>query len=45
VEDAAFEAPLGELGKDVLTALSQEHEVGVKWKIQRGWRLGLLWAP
>ena len=36
--------------KKVSTALSQEPEVGVKWKVQRGWRasqartLGCLWA-
>ena len=50
VEDAAFEAPPGELAKKVSTAFSQEPEVGVKWKIQRGWRasqartLGCLWV-
>ena len=27
------------LAKKVSTAFSQEHEVGVKWKIQRGWRV------
>ena len=38
------------LAKNVSTALSQEHEVGVKWKVQRGWRpshaitLGCLWV-
>ena len=26
------------LAKKPSTALSQEHEVGVKWKVQRGWR-------
>ena len=36
--------------KKVSTALTQEPEVGVKWKIQRGWRashlrtFGCLWA-
>jgi len=39
------------LAKKVSTAFSHEHEVGVKWKIQRGWRasqcrtLACLWAP
>src|SRR5271154_6727359 len=38
------------LAKNPSTALSQEHEVGVKWKTKRGWRssqtrtLGCLWA-
>src|ERR1700722_7996198 len=38
------------LAKTPSTALSQEHEVGVKWKTKRGWRLsqvrtfGCLWA-
>ena len=26
------------LAKKPSTALSHEHEVGVKWKVQRGWR-------
>ena len=36
--------------KNVSTAFSQEHEVGVKWKTKRGWRpsqrrtLGCLWV-
>ena len=36
--------------KKVSTAFSHEPEVGVKWKVQRGWRasqrrtLGCLWA-
>src|SRR5512132_3585312 len=39
------------LAKKPSTALSQEAEVGVKWKVQRGWRasqartLGCLWLP
>jgi hypothetical protein len=33
-EDARLQAPLG----DPSTALSQEAEVGVKWKVQRGRR-------
>ena len=38
------------LEKKFSTALSQEAEVGVKWKVQRGWRdsqadtLGCLWV-
>src|SRR5271168_3883668 len=38
------------LAKKPSTALSQEHEVGVKWKMKRGWRssqvrtFGCLWA-
>ena len=50
-EDAALEASLGQRrAKKVSTALSQEHEVGVKWKVKRGWRpsqaitFGCLWA-
>ena len=35
-EDAAADALPGHLGEEVLDALSQEAEVGVKWKIQRG---------
>ena len=38
------------LAKNPSTALSQEAEVGMKWKVQRGWRasqtrtLGCLWV-
>ena len=38
------------LAKNPSTALSQEHEVGVKWKVKRSWReshwrtLGCLWV-
>ena len=38
------------LAKKPSTALSQEHEVGVKWKVKRSWReshwrtLGCLWV-
>ena len=38
------------LAKKTSTALSQDAEVGVKWKVQRGWRashartLGCLWV-
>src|SRR5262245_5421280 len=41
---------LASLAKKPSTALSHEHEVGVKWKVQRGWRasqartLGCLWV-
>ena len=41
---------LESLAKKPSTAFSQEQEVGVKWKVQRGWRssqartLGCLWA-
>src|SRR3954452_1001516 len=43
-----FKRRLVSVAKKVSTALSQEHEVGVKWKVKRGWRgepgqhLGLL---
>jgi hypothetical protein len=49
-EDAALETTLGQDGEKPSTALSQEAEVGVKWKVQRGWRAshfraaGCLWA-
>jgi hypothetical protein len=49
-EDAANEPPLVSLAKKVSTALSQDAEVGVKWKVQRGCRashsrtLGCLWV-
>ena len=36
VEGAALQAAAGQRGKKVSTALSQEQEVGVKWKVQRG---------
>ena len=35
-EDAAAEARLVSLAKKASTALSQEADVGVKWKVQRG---------
>jgi hypothetical protein len=38
-EYAAFELAFGELGEQVSTAFCQEHEVGVKWKMQRGCRV------
>ena len=50
VEDAALEAPLGELGEEALDGVEPGAEVGVKWKVKRGWRasqartLGCLWA-
>ena len=48
-EGAAFEAALCEVAKKPSTALSQEADVCVKWKVQRGWRVshrtaGCLWA-
>ena len=49
-ERAALEPPAGERRENVSTAFSQEPEVGVKWKVQRGCRasqartLGCLWA-
>ena len=49
-EHAALQASLGQGAKKVSTTLSHEHEVGVKWKVTRGWRasqaitLGCLWA-
>jgi hypothetical protein len=45
-----FSLRLVSLAKKPSTALSQEHEVGVKWKVKRWWRsnqartLGCLWA-
>jgi hypothetical protein len=35
-EDTALQAPA--VAKKPSTALAQEHEVGVKWKVQRGCR-------
>ena len=49
-EDATLEATLRQGGEEPSTALSQEAEVRVKWKIHRGWRAshwrtaGCLWA-
>jgi hypothetical protein len=45
-EGTALQPAAGERAKTDSTALAQEHEVGVKWKVQRGWRasLGCLWA-
>jgi hypothetical protein len=49
-EDAAHQAPAREFGEEPSTALSQDAEVGVKWKVQRGWQashartLGCLWV-
>ena len=48
-EDATLEA-LSSLANRPSTALAQEQEVGVKWKVTRGWRasqprtLGCLWV-
>ncbi len=45
-----FRRRLVSLAKNPSTALIQDAEVGVKWKVQRGWRpsrwmtLGCLWA-
>jgi hypothetical protein len=45
-----FNRRLVSVAKNVSTALSQEQDVGVKWKIKRGWRasqamtFGCLWA-
>jgi hypothetical protein len=36
MEDAVLEPPAGELCEKPSTALSHEHEVGVKWNVQRG---------
>ena len=33
-----FNRRLVRVAKKVSTAFSQEHEVGVKWKVKRGWR-------
>jgi hypothetical protein len=35
VEDASFEATLRQFCEEASTALSHEHEVGVKWKVKR----------
>ncbi len=35
---------LESFAKKPSTALSQEHEVGVKWKVQRGWRASHSWT-
>jgi hypothetical protein len=49
-KDAALEPALTELAKKVSTALSQEQDLGVKWKVQRGCRAsqasttGCLWV-
>jgi hypothetical protein len=50
MEDAALQAPPGQRGEKLSTALAQEHEVGVKWNTHLGCRasqartLGCLWA-
>ena len=38
MEDAALQPSPGQLGEEALDGVSQEHDVGVKWKVQRGWR-------
>ena len=40
-----FRRRLVSLAKKPSTALSQEAEVGVKWKVQRGWRASHLNRP
>ena len=40
MEDAVLSLRRVSLAKKSSTALSHEHEVGVKWKVQRGWRAG-----
>ena len=37
-EDTALQSLLGKFGEEPSTALSHEHEVGVKWKAKRGCR-------
>ena len=37
-EDAAADALAGHVAKEVFERVSHETEVGVKWKVQRGWR-------
>ena len=36
VEGAAVQAAAGECGEEGLDGVTQEQEVGVKWKVQRG---------
>ena len=38
-EDTTFQATSAELGEEPLDSVEPEHEVGVKWKTKRGWRL------
>ena len=50
VEHAALQPSPGELGEEGLDRVEPGAEVGVKWKVQRGWRasqartLGCLWV-
>src|SRR5947209_19025902 len=44
-EDASAAALPGYFGKEVLPALSQEAEVGVKWNVQRSWRASQASTP
>jgi len=50
VEYAALQPSFESLAKKPSTALSHEQDVGVKWKVKRGWRsshartLACLWA-
>ena len=48
-EHATLEPLFGEFGEEALDGVRQEAEVGVKWKVKRGWpshsiTLGWLWA-
>src|SRR5438552_16835103 len=43
-EDPSSQAHAGQSGEEFSTALSQELEVGVKWKVQRGWRMSQAWT-
>ena len=49
-KDAALQSALGEGGEEGLDRVQPEQEVGVKWKVKRGWRssqaitLGCLWV-
>jgi hypothetical protein len=36
VEDAVLKATTGKLGEEASIALSHEHDVSTKWKVQRG---------
>src|SRR6266853_906108 len=38
MEHAPFQSPFRERAKNPSTAFSHEHEVGVKWNVNRSWR-------
>jgi hypothetical protein len=38
MEHATLEPLFGEFGEEALDGVRQEAEVGVKWKVKRGWR-------